>query len=149
MVRLLQEPARWADAEYDGFAERELSLAATPVPPAAAKPFLRIFASSAFWGVSGFIVGAIFWHFIGFWGFVSEVVFSNRPRLEDRVVQQAGPHCIELVLDRTTGTVQGTECALEAPQLDESAISVKGDFLINRPRLARGSRAVRLSSGER
>ncbi|MGE0022330.1 MAG: hypothetical protein AB7S70_01715, partial [Hyphomicrobium sp.] len=31
------------------------------------------------WSVIGFVVGAVFWHFIGFWGFVSEVVLAGGP----------------------------------------------------------------------
>ena len=32
------------------------------------------------WAVAGFVAGAIFWHFIGFWGFVSEAVWhAARP----------------------------------------------------------------------
>lgn len=29
------------------------------------------------WSVIGFIGGAVFWHFVGFWGFVSDVVLSG------------------------------------------------------------------------
>ena len=103
-------------------------------------------------GGVGFLVGAIFWHFIGFWGFVSEVVFSHRQGVEDRQIAQTGAHCLQLILDRSTGTVRGEPCALEAPQLDESASTAKSDFLANRRQLAHGrraSRAIRVTAGDR
>jgi hypothetical protein len=31
------------------------------------------------WSVIGFLVGAVFWHFVGFWGFVSDVVLAGHP----------------------------------------------------------------------
>ena len=101
------------------------------------------------WGITGFLVGAIFWHFIGFWGFVSEVVFSNRRAVEDRQIAQTGPQCLQILLDRSSGAVRGEPCAPEAPQLDESASAVKSDFLSSRRHLARGARAVRLTAGDR
>ena len=104
---------------------------------------------AAAWGITGFLVGAIFWHFIGFWGFVSEVVFSNRRAVEDRQIAQTGPQCLQILLDRSRGTVRGEPCAPEAPQLDESASAVKSDFLSSRRHLARGARAVRLTAGDR
>ena len=114
----------------------------TPAPP----------ISAGHWAVAGFVCGALFWHFIGFWGFVSEVVFSSRTPTEDRQIAQAGVYCIELVLDRATGRVHDQPCALEAAQLDESSMSAKVDFLADRPRLARRTRTgrgTRLTSGER
>ena len=104
---------------------------------------------AAAWGITGFLVGAIFWHFIGFWGFVSEVVFSNRRAVEDRQIAQTGPQCLQILLDRSSGAVRGEPCAPEAPQLDESASAVKSDFLSSRRHLARGTRAVRLTAGDR
>ena len=107
-------------------------------------------ASSLAWGVSGFIVGAVFWHMIGFWAFVSDVVFSSHAPIEERFVDQAGANCVEIVLDRATGRVYTEACATEAPQLDERSLSVKSDFLGGgRGRLARPQRAVRVTSGAR
>ena len=123
---------------------------ATREPELAGEP--TIVLPAAFWGFGGFLVGAIFWHFIGFWSFVGDVVFSSRPPAEYREIAQTGPHCIELVLDRASGAVRGLPCALEVPRLDESANAVKGDYLGHRKHLARaprGPQPVKLTSGER
>ncbi len=113
---------------------------------------LKSVSSAVLWGAGGFVTGAIFWHFIGFWGFVSDVVFSRRAQLEHRLIAQSGPQCIEVALARATGAIRAVPCAFEAPELDESANSVKGDFLGYRHRLARTPRnesAIKLSSGEK
>ena len=89
----------------------ELNPASRYAEPASWHPAMP----AAFWGPGGFLVGAIFWHFIGFWGFVGDVVFSSRPATEYHQIAQTGPHCIELVLDRASGGVRGLPCALEAP----------------------------------
>ena len=34
------------------------------------------FTDALFWGCSGFVAGAVFWYFVGFWGFLSAVVFE-------------------------------------------------------------------------
>ena len=42
------------------------------------------------WSVIGFVGGAVFWHFIGFWGFVSEVVLAgNSPMAVEQVAFHA------------------------------------------------------------
>ncbi len=113
---------------------------------------IKSVSSAALWGAGGFLTGVIFWHCIGFWGFVSDVVFSNRAHLDDRQIAQSGPQCIEFVLERATGTIHAEPCAMEAPELDESANSAKGDFLSHRQRLARGPRSksvIKLTSGEK
>lgn len=113
---------------------------------------MKSVSSATFWGLGGFVTGAIFWHFIGFWGFVSDVVFSSRSHLEDRQIAQSGPQCVEVALDRVTQAIRTVPCALETPELDESANSVKGDFLGYRHRLARGPRGkgvIKLTSGEK
>jgi len=80
------------------------------------------------WSVIGFVGGAVFWHFIGFWGFVSEVVLSgNAPMIAGRDTLHAAvreapsyrmlvadastlPPCTVLSLDRRTGVTSSRPC---------------------------------------
>ncbi|MFM9940843.1 MAG: hypothetical protein ACKVP7_15270 [Hyphomicrobiaceae bacterium] len=78
------------------------------------------------WGIAGFLIGAIFWHFIGFWGFVSDIVLKGRPQ-DSRIVAQTGSDCTELALDRATGVIHATACPIHAPQLAEVARSDRED----------------------
>lgn len=80
----------------------------------------------AAWGLLGFLVGAVFWHFIGFWGFVSDVVLRGHPD-DVRVVSQTGRDCIEMMLDRETGHVKGIACPLHAQILPEGTRLVRAD----------------------
>lgn len=104
--------------------------------------------NSLLWGVLGFIVGAVFWHFIGFWGFVSEVVFVGRSMHEDRLVDQTGANCVQLAIDRGSGIVRPEHCPLEAEFLNEGVLAIRSDFAG-----IRGSKfpnwSIRLSSGDR
>lgn len=36
------------------------------------------------WGIGGFLLGIIFWHSLGFWSFVGEVVLKGPPDREER-----------------------------------------------------------------
>ena len=102
----------------------------TPSPPQSAK---RRAGSAASYGVLGFILGAIFWHFVGFWDFVGQIMFRGRP--SDTQISQAPPPvklrervsgamplavviepaaCTTLLLDRETGITQATACEVEA-----------------------------------
>jgi hypothetical protein len=50
---------------------------AVPVgEPAPSKP-RRALRAALLWGALGFFAGAIFWHAVGFWTFVSEVVLDS------------------------------------------------------------------------
>ncbi len=82
------------------------------------------------WSVIGFILGAMFWHFVGFWGFVSEVVLAGGPiaAIEQRaaeprrksdigalpqwvqVADASAPACTLLALDRQTGLTTARPC---------------------------------------
>lgn len=76
------------------------------------------------WAVIGFLIGATFWHFVGFWSFVSEVVLAehsphrvqetSRP-LASMLVEDAalalGASCTALALDRRTGHTSAAGCA--------------------------------------
>ncbi len=120
-----------------------------PVRPVAVPALGPTTTSPALWGLLGFVIGAVFWHFIGFWGFVSDVVFNGPAPLEARYIEQTGPRCIELVFDRTAGVTRGQSCAVDAPLLDERSVSVKDEFQGRRGKVARGGPAIRLSAGDR
>jgi hypothetical protein len=77
----------------------------------------------------GFVIGAVVWHFVGFWGFVREVVVKGPP-VTHAAVAQSGPNCTELVLDRGDRSVRLLPCATEAVELAEAGVAVKGDFLV-------------------
>lgn len=83
------------------------------------------------WSVIGFLLGAVFWHFVGFWTFVSEVVLAgdpsdrtaDRPRPFASVANDApmpagaqdaalmvGAWCTALALDRKTGLTSVVVC---------------------------------------
>lgn len=75
----------------------------------------------------GFLVGAAFWHAVGFWVFVREVAFKDAD-FEPRAVAQSGAACSELVLDRASRRVHHTACPENAPDLAEVAGDGKADF---------------------
>ena len=77
--------------------------------------------------VLGFLIGAVFWHVVGFWGFVRDVTLHG-PVVEHRAVAQTGSACSALMLDRNTRQVQQTTCPPEAHQLVETVGEGKGDF---------------------
>jgi hypothetical protein len=81
------------------------------------------------WSVFGFVAGAVFWHFVGFWGFLSEVVFAKEPftfipagthalhepspDVRSRWLQVADASfapCTVLSLDRQTGVTSARPC---------------------------------------
>lgn len=102
------------------------------------------------WGVMGFLIGAVFWHFIGFWGFVSEIVFVGSSVRDERLVEQTGPLCVQLVLDRASGQVLDEACPSDTPFLNEGVLAVRGDFAGDRgPKVLPAKPAIRLSDGTR
>lgn len=75
------------------------------------------------WGLAGFVVGAVFWHFIGFWSFVNDIVLKGRPD-DGRIIAQTGYDCTEVSRDRASGELQFGACPLHAPLMAE--IGVRG-----------------------
>lgn len=76
------------------------------------------------WAVIGFLIGATFWHFVGFWSFVSDVVLAehsphraqetSRPLASVSVEDAAlalGASCTALALNRRTGHTSAAGCA--------------------------------------
>jgi hypothetical protein len=80
----------------------------------------------AAWCAVGFLAGAIFWHLVGFWGFVSDAVFrggvSNTSEIAAAepgttqkttrrlVVSTKQASCAMLALDRITGETTAGPC---------------------------------------
>lgn len=68
------------------------------------------------WGVAGFLAGAIFWHLVGFWSFVADVVYRPPAAAAGSGVVQAQPAvvvqgaCTSLVLERVSGTTRQAGC---------------------------------------
>jgi len=101
------------------------------------------------WSVIGFVVGAVFWHFIGFWGFVSEVVLAGRPPepaaqsrmhtpavAEKRPVQVAdAAPCTVLALDRQTGVTSARACVESGSALRADAFQGREDRIVVTPRM--------------
>ena len=81
-------------------------------------------------GVTGFVAGAVVWHFIGFWSFVAAIVTRGPEPPASRVVAAEPPkmprasfravgisrertdpaRCSSVVLDRGTGSVAVADC---------------------------------------
>lgn len=85
--------------------------------------------SAAGFGLLGFLFGAVFWHFVGFWDFVGQVMFKGKPdemqiaqapppiKLKERVpgsgalavvIEPAA--CTTLRLDRASGVTSDADC---------------------------------------
>lgn len=108
------------------------------------------------WSVIGFVIGAVFWHFIGFWGFVSDVVLARgtqpaaqqvsvqamRPEAGQRPIRVADASpakaCTLLSLDRRTGVTSARPCDADHVPLPLDAFQGRQD---------RMTRAVAVDAG--
>ena len=88
--------------------------------------------SYAIWGVVGFLLGAVFWHVIGFWDFLGGIVYKrqqeatiiervltmnfveaeeDRPLAErERAARESAQNCTTLVFDRLSGATISRPC---------------------------------------
>jgi hypothetical protein len=100
------------------------------------------------WSVIGFVVGAVFWHFVGFWGFVANVVLaggiagpasSAHPvHVEQRAdwvrVAEASATvpaaCTMLFLDRQTGLTSAHACESDHPPLPADSFEGREDRMV-------------------
>ncbi len=106
-------------------------------------------ASKLAWCTAGFLIGAAFWHVIGFWSFISYVVLggpgpqatfaSARPlavasidqvRTSATPATGSRPSCITLALDRATGRTRREPCDATAPPLPHVAASPREDLAL-------------------
>jgi hypothetical protein len=89
-------------------------------------------AAPMIWGFGGFLIGAIFWQAIGFWGILGEAVLKNlEPKLS--TVAHLGrlarlPNCTTLALNRSTGRTYAAPCAEQTPLLEEAGAMGRQDL---------------------
>ncbi len=110
------------------------------------------------WAGLGFVVGAVFWHFVGFWSFLSGVVLDRIPSANAAVISAAPDRplagqppiivvdtnrCTMLSLDRRTNLTVGQPCPAISLALRFKPYSEREDLtILARPRVqAAGYRA--------
>ncbi len=94
----------------------------------------------------GFAAGAIFWHLVGFWQFIGEVVLDRPDELRAELAAMgtasrvpapqivtgsiAGGNCVRLTLDRGAGAIVTEPCAASAPATGPSMLDAlrRGDL---------------------
>lgn len=86
------------------------------------------------WGFGGFLIGAIFWQVIGFWGVLGEAILK-RPEPKVSVVARLAlpvrlPNCTTLALDRATGRTVSVPCAERMPLLEEAGLIGRSDLAL-------------------
>ena len=107
------------------------------------------------WATAGFGAGAIFWHFVGFWSFMSQIMFSSpqSPRqavapqaglvsgaasgietgsinpIERRIAPKTEPGCISIVRNPETGSVTQIRCPKQGKPLLTRPTSTRQDRL--------------------
>lgn len=91
------------------------------------------------WGLGGFLIGAIFWQAIGFWGVLGEAILK-RPEPKVSVVARLAlparlPNCTTLALDRATGRTVSVPCAERVPLLEEARLMGRPDLALAEVRL--------------
>lgn len=109
---------------------------------------LRLERPPVVWTGLGFVAGILAGHLIGFWGFVSEIVFNQDSPVEQvaserptrsvpavagyaRVAFKADPlYCVSLVLDRATGQTRPAACSGEAEPLRDAGRQRRGNSLV-------------------
>lgn len=99
------------------------------------------------WSVIGFLLGAVFWHFVGFWSFVSEVVLAGDPSgrggersrplasaagdapvsADEGLALATSAWCTALALDRKTGLTSAAGCPQGAASGSPVAIKPRED----------------------
>lgn len=90
------------------------------------RKILRSLAGLGGSALIGFVFGAVFWHFVGFWSFVRDVIYQG-PATGRQVALQYGRQCTDLVLDRTTGKMTPASCPDEAQALVEAPTAGRAD----------------------
>jgi hypothetical protein len=147
MIRDMTAPATPFDTSLSA------SLGTSPgLAPAARRAAVRGRSAALAWGGLGFLVGAVFWHFVGFWSFISEVVFKGRhdaeptavvrkndvkaaalKKLEERQMPEAA--CIRLVIARKGRPSHATACTVSDQPLPHPRIGAapRGDLAVHSP----------------
>jgi len=90
------------------------------------------------WGFGGFLIGAVFWQAIGFWGVLGEAILArHEPKVSvvARVALPAKlPNCTMLALDRATGRTVSVPCPERMPLLEEAGLLGRTDLALAEPR---------------
>lgn len=99
--------------------------------------------AGASWMTLGFILGAAFWHLVGFWGFLSHVVLHDRAdgspstaivRKNDvlaatkKAAIEGSRTCAKLVRDRSGGSTRAEPCDPNDPILHYSGLALRDDL---------------------
>jgi hypothetical protein len=123
-----------------------LSLGSVPQPERHRALYLLDGIGGLGWSVIGFVGGAVFWHFVGFWGFVSDVVLAEAPSpavnaathapLASRshwlqVADASQTPCTLLVLDRRTGVTSARPCDRDHVPLPADSFQGREDRVID------------------
>ncbi len=121
---------------------------AAPKPAAPKRSFARRAGSAIGFSLLGFILGAVFWHFVGFWDFVGQVMFGARNsgtqisqpppiKLRERVTGVSSltvtiepEACTTLQLDRENGTTQSVACEPQSLPLRSLRIAKREDLWV-------------------
>lgn len=99
-VRRDQVPHAWTITEaawlprprpFSGTHDPQPSHAAATHRPKGAVHSLKAIPPAARAAALGFVTGAIFWHFVGFWSFMSQIVFSSPERQRQTAQALARP----------------------------------------------------------
>jgi hypothetical protein len=99
------------------------------------------------WCAAGFLIGAAFWHVVGFWSFISYVVLggpdgsanfvspqivsvasADQAPAPPALAAKGRPACITLALDRATGETRPEPCEASALALPHIAASAREDL---------------------
>jgi hypothetical protein len=96
--------------------------------------------SPAAWCLAGFLSGIVFWHLVGFWGFVAHIVLKGEDRAPAAAAiapRAAGRHalplsdpaarCVALRLSRSGGAVEAGPCASHSPLVRAGPLARRGD----------------------
>lgn len=89
---------------------------------------LRQTLDSLGWALCGFLIGAVFWHFVGFWSFVTTIVLKGPETIQEGapVVTHRVANCTMLVLDRRHGGTTSEPCS-DIPLRLEARSTGRGD----------------------
>ena len=101
---------------------------------------------AALWATIGFVSGAVFWHAVGFWTFMSELVLNGREASASQDLPLAGAdietgslpriyhvnpqNCVSLVLDRGTNYTAARPCPREGMALRLDTESEREDIAV-------------------
>jgi hypothetical protein len=96
------------------------------------------------WGFGGFLIGALFWQAIGFWGVLGQA-FLKQPEPKVSVVARLAlpaklPNCTTLALDRNTGRTVSVPCAERMPLLEEARLMGRSNLAFAGVRLGDAAR---------